>query len=143
MTNMERQMLSSDVEQAEGFRATAYQDTVGVWTVGFGTNLQELTIDRQTAAHWLAKGLVDAEAEATHWPWYPDLSGPRQAVIVELIYNMGRPRLSSFVNMLAAIARDDFESAATHLLYSKYARQVPGRAQRLARQLRTGVRAVS
>lgn len=143
MTNLERQVLSSDVELAEGFRPKAYQDSGGVWTVGFGTNLQELRIDRGTAAHWLARGLVNAEAEATYWPWYPDLSGPRQAVIVELIYNMGRPRLQGFVKMLAAVARDDFEAAAAELLDSKYARQVPGRAMRLARQLRTGVRSVN
>jgi len=136
VTSADRSALSADVERAEGFRAKAYQDSVGVWTIGYGTNLRELTIDRSTAAQWLAHGLAMAEAEATHWIWYPELSGPRQAVIVELIYNMGRPRVQGFVRMIAAIEQGDFVKAAAELLDSKWARQVgPARSQRLAKQL--------
>lgn len=139
MTSADRQLVARDVSKAEGYRSKAYQDSLGVWTAGYGTNLQELEIDEPLAAKWLARSLANAERELEQFGWYALLSSGRQRVLVELVYNMGMPRVLSFVKMLTAIKARDYQTAAAELLDSKWAGQVgPIRSKRLADLLRQG-----
>lgn len=129
-------LLVSDLKEAEGWRPNAYQDTQGIWTIGFGTNLQELNIDRQTGEKWLQSSLFKAELEAQSFAFFQRLNNPRKRVVIELIYNMGLPRLLGFVRMLDALEKGEYVRAAAELLRSKYATQVGQRAQRLAAVMR-------
>ena len=139
MTASDRNLLSQEVAAAEGLRLKAYQDSLGVWTIGYGTNLQELTIDKGLACRWLADKLAESERECERFPWFAGLAPRRQRAIVELVYNMGLPRLTGFVKMLHAIAERDYERAAKELLSSKWATQVgQTRAQRIADLLISG-----
>lgn len=139
MTTADRQQLAKDVQQAEGFRAKAYQDSGGVWTIGYGTNLQELEIDEPTASRWLARKLAEAERELEQFGWYAGLTAARQRVFIELVYNMGLPRLLTFVDMLAAVKRGAWTVAAAELLDSRWAQQVgPTRSRRLVEALKRG-----
>lgn len=131
--------LVADVKAAEGLRLTAYQDSVGVWTVGFGTNLQALTIDATLAEAWLHQKLQEAEREARTFPWFTDLSSRQQRAIVELVYNLGLTRLRKFRRTLAALAEGDYEAASIALGNSLWARQVgPTRAGRIMELIRNG-----
>ena len=124
--------LEGTIEQAEGCRLTAYQDTLGVWTIGIGTNLQELRIDRGTAVAWLRAKVYQSERDAGTFPWYAGLTLNRQLAIIELIYNMGRPRFTGFVHMISALAAKDYPTAAAELVASAWTGQVgPTRAARL------------
>jgi hypothetical protein len=38
---------------SEGFRGKPYRDTVGIWTVGYGFNLEALQMPLQVAELWL------------------------------------------------------------------------------------------
>lgn len=136
LTGSEYALLVESVKAAEGFRATAYQDSVGVWTVGFGTNLQELSIDRPTAERWLNEALRRCETEAARFPWYATLNPPRQRVILEMLYNLGLTRFVGFLKMLAAIERKDYAQAAEQMMSSKWASQVGVRATKLAAIMR-------
>lgn len=139
MTLRDRQQLAKDVQHAEGYRAKAYKDTEGVWTIGYGTNLQELTIDEPLAARWLARKLAESERELETFGWYAGLTTIRQRALVELVYNMGLPRLLSFVEMLKAIREKAYTVAAAELLDSKWAQQVgPMRSRRIAEMIRNG-----
>lgn len=139
MTAADRHQLARDVQQAEGLRLKAYQDSVGVWTIGYGTNLQEVTIDESMAARWLAQKLAQAERELEAFGWYAALSTTRQRALVELVYNMGLTRMLSFVKMLQALRERAYTVAAAELVDSTWARQVgPTRSRRLAEMLRNG-----
>ena len=142
MTPADREQLTRDTKTAESARGPvlrAYQDTKGVWTIGYGTNLQELTIDAATAETWLTEKLQSAERECGRFPWFAGLASRRQAALVEMVYNMGMPRLLGFTNMLQAFADGDFEWAATEALDSKWAGDVgPTRAGRIAAMIRQG-----
>lgn len=139
MTAVDRQQLARDVQQAEGLRLRAYQDSAGVWTIGYGTNLQELTIDEPLAARWLAQRLASSERELEAFGWYAGLTATRQRAMVELVYNLGLPKLLSFVEMLQALRERAYTVAAAELLDSKWARQVgPTRARRIAEMLKNG-----
>ena len=132
-------MLVADVADAEGLRLKAYQDSVGVWTIGYGTNLQELTIDEGLAEQWLLQKLAEAERDAQTFPWFADLTGRQQRALVELVYNLGLTRLRKFRRTLAAMAKGDYEAARLGLLNSLWARQVgPTRSNRIADALRDG-----
>lgn len=153
-------ILLQTVEQAEGYRASPYRDTEGLWSVGTGRCLEtnpltgkewkdlldagelDVTITHEGATRLLKTGVADALiACAITFRWWADLDEGRRDVIAEVAYQLGLTRLMRFRKMLAAMERRDYDSAATELLDSLYARQVPARAQRLSTQLRTGVRA--
>lgn len=122
----------------EGFRANAYQDTEGVWTIGYGTNLQELRITKALAKVWMEEKLEEARDEAERNGYLDGLSRARRHVVVEMIYNLGLPRFQTFQLFLAALRARNYEKAAEEMLDSKWARQVGQRADRLAKIMRTG-----
>lgn len=130
--------LVADVKAAEGLRLKAYQDSVGVWTIGYGTNLEQLTIEENLAEAWLHQKLQEAEREARGaFPWFPDLTSRQQRAIVELVYNLGLTRLRKFRRTLAALAMGDYDAARLGLLNSLWARQVgPTRSNRIADAIR-------
>ena len=139
--------LKRHLRIAEGFRSRPYLDTVGVWTIGYGHALhgrmthevEHMRWSRQTAERQLAVDLADAIHDATTFPWFDELDEVRQRVIVELAFNLGRPRLLGFRRMLAAIAATDWERAAAELKDSRWYGQVgPIRGGRLVEMLRTG-----
>jgi lysozyme len=139
MTDTDRELLIEDVKAAEGYRARAYQDSVGVWTIGYGTNLQDLEIDRETAERWCLDKLEIAEAECqSAFVWFEHLTPRRQRVLVEMTYNLGMTRLRGFHQTLAAIRAGDYDRAASQMLQSLWARQVGKRAIRLANMMREG-----
>ena len=54
-----------------------------------------------------------------------------QGVLVNMMFNMGRPRLSKFKNMNAAVLEGDWKKAAIEGRDSLWHRQVTNRAERL------------
>lgn len=130
--------LIASTKLHEGFRKRAYQDTVGVWTVGYGTNLQELEVGEELATEWLLAKLRQAQVSAGGYPWFAALSQPRKDVIVEMLYNLGLPRFDKFMKLKTALAERKFDAAAREMLESVWAEQVGVRALRLAGQMKTG-----
>lgn len=125
--------LEDRIKQAEGYRATAYKDSVGVWTIGYGTNLQTLEIDEQLAARWLRDKIEGAWKDAATFPWFNGLDGRRQEAVVELLYNLGLARFRGFQGLIGALAGHEFAKAKAELIDSKWFKQVgPERGNRLA-----------
>jgi lysozyme len=58
--------------------------------------------------------------------------------LVDMGFNLGVPRLMKFKRMWEAIEREDFEWAASEMLNSRWANQVGGRADRLAKVMEDG-----
>jgi lysozyme len=134
MTPTAKERLIADVKHAEGFRAKAYQDTMGVWTIGYGTNLEQLVIPEAQAETWCIQKLDRSELEArATFSWFAGLSDGRQRAIVEMVYNLGLPRFRGFVKLIAALSRGDYAQAAEEALDSRWAEQVgSNRANRIA-----------
>ena len=49
-----------------------------------------------------------------------------------MCFNMGSPRVSKFQKMLAALEVQDYQTASTEMLDSRWASQVPNRARELS-----------
>lgn len=132
-------MLAAELRQAEGCKLAAYQDSLGVWTIGYGTNLQALTISLSQAELWLVQHLDTAETEAEGFTFYAGLTSARQRAIVELVYNLGLPKLLLFTKFLSAMTHGDYVTARAELLDSRWATQVgPTRSTRIANAILHG-----
>jgi lysozyme len=124
----------------EGFRAKPYRRTAGKLTIGYGCNIDD-GIDADEAMflleHRLNRSILACKRA---FPWFDDLDLTRRGVVVMLCYQLGLPRLLGFRQMLAALARHHYETAAAALLDSKLATQdVPARTQQHARELRSEI----
>lgn len=120
-----------------------YRDTLGVLTIGWGTNIESIT---QAEADYLFESRFnEAVREAKKFSWYDELDEVRQAVIENMIYNMGISRFRGFKQFIAAVNRQDWVEAKRQMLHnsdgsdlSPWAKQVGYRAQRLAEMMLTG-----
>jgi lysozyme len=130
--------LLSSTKLHEGLRLRAYQDSVEVWTIGYGTNLQTLTISEDLATEWLYEKLRQAEVSAQSYGWYVNLNQARRDAIIEMVYNLGLTRFDKFKNLQKALGKQDWAAARLEMLNSKWAEQVGERAKRLAEQIFTG-----
>jgi lysozyme len=120
----------------EGCVATAYQDSVGVWTVGYGHNLA-VPLSHEAMQQILQDDLEEATESAMLLPEYAGLSDARKGVIVNMIFNLGPVGYSRFVHFRHSLTTGDYDRAATEMLDSTWATQVGARATRLATQMRT------
>ena len=127
------------IARHEGLRLKPYVDSVGKTTIGYGYNLTDRGIPQRTADAWLDADIASTVAELTRtFPWFSTLDDMRKVVITDMAFNLGVPRLSQFVQTLAAVACGDYLAAADGMLASKWARQVGARAHELAEMMRTG-----
>jgi len=125
--------------QAEGLRLKPYTDTTGHLTIGYGRNLDSVGISALEAEVLLDHDLYTAETECRKaFTWFEGLSELRQRVITEMVFNLGLPTFQQFTRTIAAIQAKDYHAAATEMLDSTWAKQVGGRAARLADGMRHG-----
>jgi lysozyme len=132
-----RRQLKRD-EAARGAELRPYRDTAGKLTIGWGRNLDDKGISVEEADYLLGHDIAEVMDLLGPHPWFQALNEPRQAVLANMCFNLGGPRFFGFVKMLAAVRMGDWTSAAEEMLASDWAHQVHGRAERLARQMRTG-----
>ena len=71
-------------------------------------------------------------------PQFADLPVEVQKIVANMLFNLGRPRLSKFKNFLAAITAGDgaWSTAADEMQDSLWARQLPNRSGRLISRMR-------
>ena len=136
---IKRSIILTSLMRHEGYRRTAYADTVGKLTVGYGRNLDDVGVTRDEAALLLENDVTQAIAECLQaWPWLASLDDVRSAVVVEMAVNMGVPSLRGFKKMLAACEKGDYATASAEMLDSRWRAQVGARAYRLAQQMASG-----
>lgn len=138
MTTAEIERLKLQLMRHEGIRLHPYQDTVGKWTIGVGRNLSDVGISHDEAQFLLENDIEEVLADCARFPWFSGLDAVRQRVVADLRFNLGPSKLRKFTNTLAAIGRGDYEAASRGMLKSLWAKQVKGRAVRLAEMMRTG-----
>lgn len=144
--------LVADLKRDEGLRLDAYPDPISKgdpWTIGYGHTGPEVrhgltwTLEQAEAA--LIADIAKHNAElAEALPWVADLDPARRRVLQNMAYNLGvgttggTKGLLGFKNTLAMIERGEYERAAEAMGKSLWAKQVKGRATRLAEMMRRG-----
>lgn len=144
--NMFDSRLIVAIKGAEGCRLTAYKDSEGLWTIGYGHllaqdsghNWEGYAITQELADQWFMDDLKAARAEVLKLGLV-GVSGARLSAFVELMFNLGPKRLAGFHKMWAAVAARDWIEASRQLLDSKWAGQVgPTRSARIAELIQVG-----
>lgn len=131
--------LKRSLELHEGLELKPYKCTAGYLTIGIGKNLDNGISTKQAYA-LLELDIEDCVKELDKaFPSWAKHNDERQNVLIELVFNMGMPRLKLFKKMFAALDKSDYPEAANQMLDSKWAQQVGKRAITLSMQMRTGV----
>lgn len=145
----------------EGFRSKPYRCTANKLTIGIGRNIEDRPFTeeelRLVDKDYMAKGITKAQAFAIlakdvmqfdfelrqNIPFYERLDDERQYALLDMAFNMGignsKKGLLSFKKMLSYIGTGFYKQAAAECLNSKYGRELPTRAGRIARTIETGV----
>ncbi len=127
---MVREKLLDMLMLHEGLELKPYQCTADKTTIGVGRNLQDVGITEDEAKYLLQNDIDRILKEVEHWSFLEKLNEPRQAVILDMVFNMGVTRFNAntWVKTFAAIQNEEWEKAANEMLDSKWAKQVGQRA---------------
>lgn len=139
MTGSERSAIRGLITRHEDYRERPYRCTAGKLTIGIGRNLEDVGIDLEEARYLLDRDIARCDADLLSFPWYADLDRIRQRALIDMRFQLGPSRFRGFKKMIAALARQDYETACTEALDSKWALlDTPARAKEIATMLRTG-----
>lgn len=135
-------LLLTELRRDEGVRRSAYQDSVGLWTIGVGRLIDAkkgagLSDDEINYLLLNDVAKVRAELDAAI-PWWKTLDPVRQRCLLNMAFNLGVSGLLGFTNTLAAVKAHDWNRAAAGMIASKWSSQVGARAVRLAQMMKTG-----
>lgn len=137
---MNTDALLDTLRADEGFSPFVYDDSEGFATVGYGFLIDAekgVGLPRPVAEFWLRYAVTERlEALTKRWPAFNSQPADVQLALGNLAYNIGVSGVLGFAKMLGALERGDRHEAAEQLLDSRYARQVPNRAGRVAKLLR-------
>lgn len=110
------------IKEFEGCKLTAYQDSVGVWTIGFGWTQPVdgkpiragMTIKQETAERLLKTGLVSYESDVSRLVKVGLTQGQFDA-LVAFTYNLGARSLSTST-LLRKLNAGDYTGAAAEFM---------------------------
>lgn len=142
---LDRMALLNEVKREEGEKKSnglhiAYYDSLGKLTLGHGTLIESPGGIPDHIADDLLNWKLDAvmlEMD-NHMLWWRGESDMRKRALVNAAYNMGVSGLLKFQKTLWLMQHGNYKAAAQEFLNSKYAKQVPKRAERLAKMIRDG-----
>ena len=145
---MNIEALREQLKIDEGVKYEIYKDHLGYPTFGIGHLITEndqehgkpdgtkISEDRVNEIFETDVAKFVSEAKIL-FPDLDDLPDVAQQVIVNMAFNMGRPRLSKFKNFIAGVNDRDWTRAAEEMMDSRWATQVGDRAIRLRNQILT------
>ena len=144
---MNVEKLREQLKIDEGCVYEIYNDHLGYPTFGIGHLVREsdpengsplgteVSEDRVNEAFDADIEIVLSDCN-TLYPDFDDLPEEAQQIIANMMFNLGRPRLSKFVGMKRGVDAKDWDSAADEMVDSRWYRQVGARAERLVNRMR-------
>jgi len=145
---MNIEALREQLKIDEGVKYEIYKDHLGYPTFGIGHLITEndpehgkpdgtkISEDRVNEIFETDVAKFVSESKIL-FPDLDELPDVAQQVIVNMAFNMGRPRLSKFKNFIAGVNDRDWTRAAEEMMDSRWATQVGDRAIRLRNQILT------
>lgn len=141
---MNREAVFEQLKIDEGVEYVIYNDHLGYPTFGVGHLITEsdeefgravgTPVDEERVRACFERDLDTAISECNTLYGEGDFGAMPdevQQVLVNMMFNMGRPRLSKFKNMNKAIHEGDWKTAAVEGRDSRWHKQVTNRAERL------------
>ena len=144
---MDIEKLREEIKYDEGSVNEIYLDHLGLATFGIGHLVTEwdeeygweigtpVSEDRCNEVFDSDIQIVLADCEQLYSD-FNELPEEVQRIIANMMFNMGRPRLSKFKGMKAGVDARDWNKAADEMVDSRCYRQVTNRAERLVKRMR-------
>jgi lysozyme len=140
---IEMDNVIDQIKRHEGLRLKVYKCSAGKLTIGYGRNLEDRGLTEDEAKILLVNDVLAVvegiRADRQKRLIFDVVNPARQAVLIDMGFNLGVDGLFRFGKMWGALTRFDFDRAAAEMLESKWAQQVNRRAVELAAQMRTGL----
>ena len=144
---MNLDLLREELKTDEGVKYEVYLDHLGLPTCGIGHLIKdtdpEQGLEVGTAiSEERVNELFDEDIQVTLqecrylYEDFDDLPEEAQRIIANMMFNLGRPRLSRFLKMKQPVDNRDFISASEEMKNSKWYRQVTNRAERLCQRMK-------
>ena len=139
--------LREEIKYDEGSVNKIYLDHLGLATFGIGHLVTEwdeeygwevgtpVSEDRCIAAFNTDIETVLSDCSKLYSD-FDELPEEVQRIIANMMFNMGRPRLSKFKGMKRGVDARDWQKAADEMVDSRWYRQVTKRADRLVERMR-------
>ena len=144
---MNIEQLRKELEVDEGVKYEIYNDHLGYPTFGIGHLVRDT--DPEAGAALGTPVSEDRVIEAFNqdvetvlndctilYGDFNELPEEAQLIIANMMFNLGRPRLSKFKGMKAGVDARDWKKAADEMVDSAWYRQVPNRAVRLVTRMK-------
>jgi len=144
---MNLEQLREQLEIDEGCVYEIYNDHLGYATFGIGhlvtesdpENGQELgtPVSESRVIEAFEQDVQTVLSDcAILYPDFDELPEEAQQIIANMMFNMGRPRLSKFKGMKRGVDSRDWDRAADEMVDSSWYNQVTNRADRLVVRMR-------
>ena len=138
--------LREELKEDEGCKYEIYLDHLGLPTHGIGHLITEwdeeynkevgTPVSEDRVNECFAKDVeVTIEECKKLFDTFDDLPEEVQLILCNMMFNMGRPRLSKFVKFREAISKSDWLECAIQMEDSRWHKQVTKRADRLIKRM--------
>ena len=144
---MDLNRLREEIAADEGIKHEIYLDHLGLPTFGIGHLVTESDpehgepVGTEVSEERVVEAF-DNDVEivlddcAKLYEDFEELPEEVQLIIANMMFNMGRPRLSKFKGMKAGVDARDWNRAADEMVDSRWYKQVTNRADRLVERMR-------
>ena len=144
---MNKDQLREEIAEDEGCKFEIYLDHLGLPTYGIGHLVTEndpeygqpvgTLVDEERVRQVFNLDIaVTLDECRVLYENFDDLPEECQHILANMMFNMGRPRLSKFVGMKPGIYARDWNRAADEMVDSRWYDQVTNRAKRLVKRMR-------
>lgn len=124
--------------QEEGKKHFPYTCSANRLSIGVGRNIQDRGISDVTIDQMLDEDIDICVGELRqNISWFDNAPSGIQDVLIDLAFNMGVPKLMTFVKTLELLRTSQYDKAADELLRSRYAATLPERSGRNANMIRS------
>jgi lysozyme len=145
---MNKNKLRKELAEDEGCKYEIYLDHLDLPTFGIGHLVVEgdpehgqpvgTPVDEERVHQVFDSDITSTLDECkVLYPDFDDLPEEAQLIIANMMFNMGRPRLSKFKGMKAGVDARDWNRAADEMVDSRWYNQVTNRAERLVKRMRS------
>ena len=143
---MDIEILKKQLIEDEGCKYEIYLDHLGYKTFGIGHLCKatdpenDLEVGSEVSKERVDECFINDIEKVIEdciilYDDFYTLPDDAQLIVANMMFNLGRPRLTNFVRMRKAVNEGNFSEAKIQMLDSKWAKQVPNRAERLSERM--------
>ena len=131
--------IKQRIKEHEGFRDTVYSDSLGFATIGYGhlvlptdNFVEGTTYDKETLEEVFDNDFKIAHDSANELLADIEHNHIVKGVIIEMCFQLGKPRVMKFKKMWEALKNNDLETASKEMIDSNWHKQTTKRCESLA-----------